>query len=778
MKASTGSSPRIKVKSPKSGSERLELVLDTIESWEQPPTGVYDDRNPRHVDGNFDDNPDGYDDDCAPRDDVNGMDFLEQQYYYDNDILPCPSSHSASTTETDNRSSADRMNRTWSLDSDGVENMVVPSGCEGDVGVVNSGDEGLNTAYGDGGDEYIQRSVDESVGALTEEDAGDFGAYYAELSESVTALDEEDSVTATMNDSNHSNESSNDLSQTQQQELKRKSVSFDEDFLESSDRGEAQDTLPEMSSHDQTKQLRRKPSDDTSVSSVGWKVKTKMKGKDETVDLAPVSTDVEARSSSTNDDANASADAHLSPAQKGAISPSILREPKYSSVSSVGSNGIKSRASQVSTASVAGSGTSRTSDANGGRQQDTRSQSSVVSVAGSSRAQSSRGGEECASSTVSNASIGRSSNSMQQHYQSQQPDYSHPQQHQMPSQQQHWNQPPTLQPPRAYWDGDSLPAIARSPSGLSGYSEACRSTAALDGYVTDGAPKRGRGRLISFVPKGLRSDRSKSPMNGMNVKGPKGVMKKLFRRMSGVHLVDDTENDQRVGNQASYPLQPRQQTEYRSGQKPTFDAAGNQTYNKRQYQPPRDNTMRRTKKTGIKKIFQRMNISSDNTDGYHPQEYSDEEDSRIGKMISPRHHNGARQARACDNETTTSSFTAARRQAGQYLNTERDRHTVQQQRRQVPANPLPDHNPWASIPSNAQHPAVSNIVAPTPNNVADNILPNPTDSNNDNIPDGSYNLQGAGMPAIKWWSWSQPDPEDAQKDCRYCALMCMFPPEE
>ena len=81
MKASTGSPPRIKVKSPKSGSERLELVLDTIESWEQPPTGVYDDRNPRHVDGNFDDNPDGYDDDCAPRDDVNRMDFLEQQYY-------------------------------------------------------------------------------------------------------------------------------------------------------------------------------------------------------------------------------------------------------------------------------------------------------------------------------------------------------------------------------------------------------------------------------------------------------------------------------------------------------------------------------------------------------------------------------------------------------------------------------------------------------------------------------------------------------------------------
>lgn len=48
---------------------------------------------------------------------------------------------------------------------------------------------------------------------------------------------------------------------------------------------------------------------------------------------------------------------------------------------------------------------------------------------------------------------------------------------------------------------------------------------------------------------------------------------------------------------------------------------------------------------------------------------------------------------------------------------------------------------------------------------------------NTNPPDGSYNMDGSGMPAFKWWTWSQPDDKrEQEKESRYCALMCVFPP--
>jgi hypothetical protein len=80
-------------------------------------------------------------------------------------------------------------------------------------------------------------------------------------------------------------------------------------------------------------------------------------------------------------------------------------------------------------------------------------------------------------------------------------------------------------------------------------------------------------------------------------------------------------------------------------------------------------------------------------------------------------------------------------------------------------------NPWASNPTNDKAHATSSIVIhDSTANASDSIPTN-------NKPEGSYNLDGAGMPSFKWWTWSQPDETGKeQTDSRYCAMMCVFPP--
>lgn len=146
---------RVKVKAPKSGSDRLELVLD-------------DDRDDINTHGsksyyNYND-----DDECRqtnPQD--NEYQYIVDDKYPQSLYQECTSSHSASTTETDNRASArsstsegSSLRRTWSIESGGGGDKY--GGSDGGVAFGANDDEtGPEHQLNQTGDEHpVEPSMD------------------------------------------------------------------------------------------------------------------------------------------------------------------------------------------------------------------------------------------------------------------------------------------------------------------------------------------------------------------------------------------------------------------------------------------------------------------------------------------------------------------------------------------------------------------------------------------------------------------------------------------
>lgn len=82
-----------------------------------------------------------------------------------------------------------------------------------------------------------------------------------------------------------------------------------------------------------------------------------------------------------------------------------------------------------------------------------------------------------------------------------------------------------------------------------------------------------------------------------------------------------------------------------------------------------------------------------------------------------------------------------------------------------------NNNPWINQPTKSKAQSSSKITRHDLITKANNSIPS------NNALDGAYNLDGAGMPSFKWWTWSQPDESGKeQKESTYCAMMCVFPP--
>eukprot|EP00804_Cyclotella_cryptica_P000488 CCRYP_018524-RA/>CCRYP_018524-RA protein AED:0.30 eAED:0.30 QI:0/-1/0/1/-1/1/1/0/832 len=821
----------IKVKAPKSGSERLELVLDP--NWILTPDD-FDDRNDRE-------------------DDNSHPDIAHSASNHSN--------HSASTAETDNRSGS-RVNRTFSLESDGsvsrtdFENDVyremerrgdLYEGEEDYYSMDNQNENRLedhddNAYYND-----LEKHVSTLQNSLNDESERFDGSgntadnvvdsYFKEsdanaisLRESSDYVDQDSDLQyyvnngacvikdAVVNDEILNNDSvdldgpddeldpqEHQMSSTTSTDfddeyhempsavskdfdddrtginleydqpvehgnrgankpLPRRGVSFDEDFLSSSESNKGPDA--------RRTPLRRMLSDDTSVSSVGYRVVTTTSKEK----MAPVQI------------------------RERTTSPSILRQPKYTSNISVSSHGNVIDQAQ----SPKHINTGRKKFMNERRMNETvipPSSNSVFSsqsakretVRGEGRASSptddsitSPSGVSSDHSHGSNSAVGQLVRTRQKTarnetfltepptQQRQQYEQQQGPQLQPPNPRQQTNDPQPrpqigVPAPGVSWGQQTVPSIARSHSGLSGYSEGVRSTAALDGYVEE-EPKRRR----FFLPRPKKPTRpNTSTVNEISRLSKKiRFMPKLFGRKKKTVIVAEEERRDNLSTMR-HPMSP-------GDPNPELSLQANDR------DPPIPSVLYRRKSS--------QRIRS-------PTDASERDNVSVASEPSASSHHSSR-----SRNSQQSNFSHALSRSPSPCQQQPPPSFNDDNKNVLDKSPSGlDDNPWAksvpndtaSVRSGSQE-ASSNIdiapndslltvtqIASVPNNHDENQKNDPAETANlpndsipnTNPPDGSYNLDGSGMPAFKWWTWSQPDDKSEQgRESRYCALMCVFPP--
>ncbi|KAL7487834.1 hypothetical protein ACHAW6_013395 [Cyclotella cf. meneghiniana] len=814
----------IKVKAPKSGSERLELVLDP--NWILTPD-FGDDRNDREGE------------DWHPE-------IAQSASNHSN--------HSASTTETDNRSCT-RVNRTFSLESDGsasrtdFENDVYAEMerrgelyQEGEEDYYSMDKPKQNPVENYDDDEYyagLENDVSALQNSLSEE-SEKFDAADNAVDDNVEPYDEEPDVNANrdcdlqyhvnngaclikdaavsdeiltkdsldlegpddeqdlqehhmitsmsrdFDDDDHEmlcavsqdfDDDPTDIGLEYDQPLNdnrdynkeppRRGVSFDEDFLSSgeSNRSPVARTTP----------LRRMQSDDTSVSSVGYRVvTTASKEKMEPIQIRTRTT-----------------------------SPSILRQPKYTSNVSVSSNGnainhvqspkpTKNTREQVkkeqkmnepviqsASNSVFSSQSAKRTNVRGERRVSSPTDDSITTPSGVSGVQS----------HGSNSAIGLLARSKQKTASSQMFAAKPPpqQRHQQEQQQRPQRPPPKprqnqqthdLQPraqigvrPHGFSLGQqTIPSIARSHSGLSVYSEGVRSTAALDGYVEE--QPRGKRFSLSRPKKPTRTNASTVNVTTLVSKKTR-LVTKLFRLKKKTAFAAEEERGDNFSTMMRHPMSPEDPNPERSLQT-----------NERE--PPVPSVLYRRSKSS-----QRIGM---------PTATSENDNASIASETSAfSYHSTTHRSRQSNlSHVLPRSPPPNQQQPPSSFNND-NRQVLRRSTSGVDDNPwsntapeeaasVKDRSPEDSsdidIPPNDSLSTVTQIAS-MPNNQAENPKKPPAETANlpndsvpnTNPPDGSYNMDGSGMPAFKWWTWSQPDDKREQgKESRYCALMCVFPP--
>jgi len=749
------------VKTPKSGSERLELVLENSH-WHDEPQQVDDSREPDNID--FYSDPPTWE----RREDAGG-------YYHDDDdereIVQSPSGHSASTCETDNTSSnkmSGNISRTWSIASDDgrapeqpEKQVVIQNIARNHMDVINEeinldykepvetqpDDEndgtflvGTNNQNVPSGESEFE---DELLGSITR----DFDEMEEQAEGSMTndkLLDEPLIETTPKAGLIESHPSSPSVPM-------RKAVSFDESYNSEfdfdidepaqggrEDDGDDDDEGVEQEGRKTT--LNAQLSTDTSVESVGYRVTTTW-------------------------------------SKETVTSPkSALREPKYTSNSSVGSggndsSGDNSKSSQHSTRrNGRNNGKSSRSPspspnypsrlAGKERQGDVASRQpspppielsrrkkstfevsqsgiSDMSIAGSGN-QSSNASLKPLRDPVSEAEMFGSSNPN---------DLKHSISRRHPPENQCTPSRKVLPQAGQFW------SIPRSPST---FSAGAQSNVALDGYVEEeDRPKRHGFFLIGKKSRSDRYDLS------ANKKKSLFTQANLLRRNT---KKGETPKPGRVfslkRNKSTKPQRDRNayniQTNYKGV---STGSLSSRATNPSPFEEDARIINRRNRQTRDSNTTMDYRHTMIET-GSNPRMMEKENNSGVRTTLSPK--SLSNDYRRSHQGTQTTNFASA---SGT----------------RSPRN----HNSWANqeVETNAESPPKSQLQLnynPWANGETTSDSHNPFSSDYDakNPPEGSYNLKGAGMPAIKWWTWKQPDEEDAAKDCRYCALLCMFPPED
>lgn len=748
------------MKTPKSGSERLELVLENSH-WHDEPQQVDDSREP--------DNFDYYSDPPTweRREDACGYNHNDDN---GREIVQSPSGHSASTCETDNTSSnkmSGNISRTWSIASDDgrapeqpKEQVVIQNIARNHMDAIN---EEINLDYKD---PVETQPDDENDGFLLvgtnnlNEPSGE-AVIEDELLGSITRdFDEMEQCEGSMADDKLLDEPM--IEPTQKDELieshltslplpMRKAVSFDESHNSEFDfdidepaqggREDDRDDDDEVVEQESTKStLKAQLSTDTSVESVGYRVTTTW-------------------------------------SKETVTSPkSALREPKYTSNSSVGSggndsSGDNSKSSQHSTRrNERNNGKSRkspspspnhpsrlaASEMQGDvasrqspppRTELSRRKKSPFQVSQSGISDISIAGSGYQSSNASLKPL-RDADSEAEMFGSSNPNDLR--------QSMSRRQPPENQctPSRKVLpQAGQFLSIPRSPST---FSAGAQSNVALDGYVEqEDRPKR---QGFFSIGKKSRSDRYDL---SANKKKSLFTQSSLLRRNT---KKGETPKPGRVfslkRNKSTKPQRDRNAHNIQTNDKGVSTGSlSSRATNPSPFEEDARIINRRNRQTRDSNTTMDHRRTMIET-GSNPRMKEKENNSGVRTTLSPK--SLSNDYRRSHQGTQTTNFASA---SGT----------------RSPRN----HNPWANqeVETNAESPPKSELQQnynPWANGGTTSASHNPFSGDYDakNPPEGSYNLKGAGMPAIKWWTWKQPDEEDAAKDCRYCALLCMFPPED
>ena len=749
----------VKVKAPRSGSERLELVLDP--NWNVTPD---------------------------TRDEVEEDDFPYPELTQSSSRH---SYHSESTAETDNRSFS-RVSRTYSLESDG---SLSRTDFESDAykemerrGVVyadgmGSIDEEDEMNYKDVEEENREQEVVEDVdeNEYYTDDADVQAAVGSTASNSYSYEDDDmqyhvnddacvikdvgspdsydespeeqlmlSATSGTFDESDVYDEVYEDQSRAETPANKsfRRGVSFDEESLskQESTRNQERSKTP----------IRRMPSEDTSVASVGYRVVQTVKQHN----LPSVQTNI--------------TPVHL---KARAASPSILREPKYASNASVssppgeqentprhskqmqapapmfspratnrktindsnrsgGSSGQESATSLPETMSVH----SRSSNSPVRRPRDQISMQPLMTNQQQQRKQQLQQQRERLRRQIEEEKRERLRQQQEEEeeerlrQEEEEQEFlrlRHEEQRRLELEQEQYREPlqsidPAEDDDRNPWstNNDTFPKLLRSPSGLSRFSEGMRSnrsTAALDGFAIE-MPKKPK--LSWFIKSKKGNDNiTKTANEIIRPKSKTKLMKKFFgKKKKNIQQEIGHDDSERA---AKHPLSAKDpDPEHVEAPLPSILTSS---------RPMRVHTAARDR----------------------DEESIDQSTVSYNSRQSIRSHN-------------------SRHSMGSYRSTNsncarpRPKSSYQQTTKSPPENL--NSNPWAGNVTNAKTETSNKIVIHESVNGNGSI---PTDSS----PDGAYNLDGAGMPSFKWWTWSQPDETgQQQQDSRYCAMMCVFPP--
>ncbi|KAL7511613.1 hypothetical protein ACHAXN_011985 [Cyclotella atomus] len=505
--------------------------------------------------------------------------------------------------------------------------------------------------------------------------------------------------------------------------LSKRGVSFDEETLSKQESTRSQERSNRAP-------LRRMPSEDTSVASVGYRVTTTVKQKN--IATPTIATP---------------------PVKQRPLSPSILRDPKYASSASVASRGkentprrkqmtqepkpILSPRGSNNTASLEEQPKplSPTNDSMTSPDvASVHSHGSNVAVGRGARQknpqrqlqqQKQREGEK--QQRLRQLEENRQRLNQQQVDEEQERLRQEEQENKQRLQQQQLEEEQYREPLRSidpietkqdddtWLQYNAIPRLARSPSGLSRFSEGVRSTVALDGFAKD-KPKimpklswfRARKQSVPITAAAIEVARPSSKTK---------LMKKFFGKMkkgSATEALDDSEV-------ARHPLSSRDPF-------PGHDQAP----------LPQILTSDRPMRvhTAVKDWADNESVDPSVYYSHHSRQSVRSHDSRQSvesrrgnhvptrpKVSQPQNHNGS---------------TVKKKSKADHLK----------------------NNPWADKANDRTEAiTIHDTTAPT-----------------NEEPDGAYNIDGAGMPSFKWWTWSQPDENGEQKDSRYCAMMCVFPP--
>ena len=757
----------VKVKAPRSGSERLELVLDP--NWNVTP----DTR-----------------DEVVEEDDFPYPELTQSSSRH--------SYHSESTAETDNRSFS-RVSRTYSLESDGsfsrtdfesdAYNEMERRGvvCADDMGSIDEEDEmnykdveqenyeqevveDVNEYYADGAD--VQAAVENTASSSYsyEEENMQYrindGACVIKDVDSPDSYDEDpdeqlmsSAMSGTFDDEDQAlqqacSPESDVYDEVYEETLRpetpvnksfRRGVSFDEETLskQESTRSQERSKTP----------IRRMPSEDTSVASVGYRVVQTVKQHN----LPPVQTQM--------------TPVHL---KMRAASPSILREPKYASNASVSSpteekENTPRHSKQVQApAPILSPRVTARKSINDSNRSGSSGQDSVTSPTDSVHSHSSNSAVRRTRSQMNNQPLLTKQQQRRQQLQQQRERLQQQieeekrerlrqqqeeeeeeerlrqeeeelellrqrleEQRKLELEQEQYREPlQSIDPAeddvdRNPWSQtkNTIPKLLRSPSGLSRFSEGMRSnrsTAALDGFAIE-LPKKPK--LPWFKSKKQSTNINKTTNEIVMPKSKTKLMKKFFgMKKKGIPVEighDDSENA------ARHPLSTQDlDPEHDEAPLPSILTS---------HRPMRVHT---AAKDWEEESFDRSTIS-------HSSQQSIRSHNSRHSMGSSRSNN---------------------------FNHARPRPKSPHQQTKLNAHENRNSNPWAGNATNAKTDTSSKIVIHETANANGSIPTN-------NTTDGAYNLDGAGMPSFKWWTWSQPDETgQQQQDSRYCAMMCVFPP--